>query len=85
MLHIEPGNAAIASVVAAVYSRTLSKRVYPNNPRSTLHSIRFIMNCAYGFQSPFAELIHYSTLPVQDVRFGALREVKVRPPIYRAQ
>ena len=64
---------------------TLSERVYPKNSRSTVNSICFVMNCADGFRSPFEEIFHYSTISAQDVRFGALREVKVRPPIYRAQ
>ena len=63
----------------------LSQRVYPNNPHSTVNSIRFVTNCDYGFRSPFEEIVHYSTLSAQDVRFGALREVKVRPKVYRAQ
>jgi len=49
------------------------------SPRSTVNSIRFVMNCAYGFRLPVEEIAHYTSFPAQDARFGEVREVKVSP------
>ena len=47
-------------------------------PQSTVNTIRFILNCAYGFDLPYLPLVHYEAfLKENDPRYGSVIAHKV--------
>ncbi len=46
-------------------------------PNSTVNTIRFVLNCAYGFEFPFRQVIHYGEFP-RDSAFGIKRLLKFK-------
>ena len=44
-------------------------------PHSTVNTIRFVLNCAYGFDLPYRQIIHYQgfNLIVNDPRYGNVK------------
>jgi len=41
-------------------------------PLSTINSIRFALNCAYGFKFPFEDQIHYRGFGEEDSKYGTV-------------
>ena len=46
-------------------------------PRTTINTIRFTLNCAYGFKLPYHQDIHYQTFYEEDPNYGIVIERKI--------